>query len=83
MRAEKIEEPLEHIPKILEKCKKEYLQKIYKINEWTDHEDFVGQLALSYGKLLKVLKNFNLIFYNYKRFEIVFYLTLVIHFNFF
>ena len=56
LRAEKIEEPLEHIPKILEKCKKEYLQKIYKINEWTDHEDFVGQLALSYGKLLKVFK---------------------------
>ena len=54
LRAEKIEEPLEHIPRILEKVKKEYLQKIYKISEWTDHEDFVGQLATSYGKLLKV-----------------------------
>lgn len=54
LRAEKIEEPLEHIPKILQKCKKEYLQKIYKISEWTDTEDFVGQLAKSYGKLLKV-----------------------------
>jgi nuclear GTP-binding protein len=58
LRAEKIEEPLEHIPRILEKVKKEYLQKIYKISEWTDHEDFVGQLATSYGKLLKVLKIF-------------------------
>jgi nuclear GTP-binding protein len=56
LRAEKIDEPLEHIPRILEKCKKEYLQKIYKITEWTDPEDFVGQLAVSYGKLLKVNK---------------------------
>ena len=58
LRAEKIEEPVEHIPRILEKCKKEYLQKIYKISEWTDPEDFVGQLAKSYGKLLKVNKIF-------------------------
>lgn len=54
IRAEKVEEPLEHIPAILAKAKKEYLQKIYKITDWEDHEDFVGQLAVSYGKLLKV-----------------------------
>lgn len=58
LRAEKIEEPIEHIPGILEKAKKEYLQKIYKLTSWTDHEDFVGQIALSYGKLLKVKKLF-------------------------
>jgi nuclear GTP-binding protein len=53
LRAEKIEDPLIHIPGILAKAKKEYLQKIYKIKEWEDHEDFVGQIAISYGKLLK------------------------------
>ena len=53
LRAEKIEDPTIHIPGILAKAKKEYLQKIYKIKEWEDHEDFVGQIAVSYGKLLK------------------------------
>lgn len=53
LRAEKIEDPTEHIPGILAKAKKEYLQKIYKIKDWEDHEDFVGQIAISYGKLLK------------------------------
>jgi nuclear GTP-binding protein len=59
LRAEKIEEPIEHISKILQLCKKEYIQKIYKITEWADTEDFVGQLAKSYGKLLKVNKLIN------------------------
>ena len=53
LRAEKIEDPLVHIPGILAKAKKEYLQKIYKVQDWEDHEDFVGQIARSYGKLLK------------------------------
>jgi nuclear GTP-binding protein len=55
LRAEKIQEPIYYIPGILAKAKKEYLQKIYKVENWTDHEDFVGQLAINYGKLLKVL----------------------------
>jgi len=53
LRAEKIQEPINYIPGILGKAKKEYLQKIYKVNDWTDHEDFVGQIAINYGKLLK------------------------------
>jgi nuclear GTP-binding protein len=54
VRAEKIEEPLEYITGILEKAKKEYLQKLYKIESWIDYEDFVSQIAINYGKLKKV-----------------------------
>lgn len=57
VRAEKIEEPLEYIPGVLEKAKKEYLQKIYKVETWIDHEDFVSQIAINYGKLKKVTYN--------------------------
>jgi len=53
LRAEKIDEPLEYIPGILLKAKKEYLQKLYKVESWVDHEDFVSQIAVNYGKLKK------------------------------
>jgi nuclear GTP-binding protein len=62
LRAEKVEEPIEHIPAILEKAKKTYLEQLYKVTEWTDHEDFVGQIAVNYGKLKKVI---NFSFYHY------------------
>lgn len=54
LRAEKVEEPLEHISGILAKAKKNYLQQIYKVENWIDYEDFVGQIAVNYGKLKKV-----------------------------
>ena len=54
VRAEKLEEPLEYIIGILEKVKKEYLQKLYKVDTWVDYEDFVSQIAVNYGKLKKV-----------------------------
>jgi nuclear GTP-binding protein len=53
LRAEKIDDPTIHVQGILAKAKKEYLQKIYKIKDWVDHEDFVSQIAVSYGKLFK------------------------------
>jgi len=49
-----MEEPIDYIPGILKRVKKEYLQKIYKVDSWVDHEDFVAQIALNYGKLKKV-----------------------------
>ena len=55
LRAEKIQEPIDHIPGVLERAKKEYLQKIYKVDSWIDHEDFTAQVAINYGKLKKVL----------------------------
>jgi nuclear GTP-binding protein len=61
IRAEKIEDPLEFIPGILEKVKPEHLKNLYKVQTWTDHEDFVSQIAVNYGKLKKVRK----IYYNF------------------
>jgi len=53
VRAEKIQEPLEYIPGILEKANREYLEKLYHVTHWEDHEDFVSQIAVNYGKLKK------------------------------
>jgi len=53
VRAEKIEEPLEYIPGILQKANREYLEKLYHVTQWEDHEDFVSQIAVNYGKLKK------------------------------
>jgi nuclear GTP-binding protein len=54
IRAEKLQEPVEYIQGILDKAKKEYLQKLYRVQEWTDYEDFVSQVAINFGKLKKV-----------------------------
>ena len=40
---------------MLERVKKEYIEKTYNILEWKDHEDFLGQYAKKTGKLLKVI----------------------------
>mgnify|MGYP002624979071 CR=1 FL=1 len=53
VRAEKIEEPMVFIQGILDRANHEYLKKIYKVNSWTDTEDFVKQCAKKYGKLVK------------------------------
>jgi nuclear GTP-binding protein len=61
LRTEKMQEPIDYIPGILERAKKEYLQKIYKVDTWVDYEDFVGQVAVNYGKLKKVKLFFNIL----------------------
>lgn len=53
VRAEKIEEPMEFVEGILNKTQPTYLQKLYHIDKWSSAEDFVGQCAANYGKLLK------------------------------
>ena len=53
VRAEKIEEPLIFVQGILDRVHPEIMKKIYKINSWTDTEDFVKQCANKYGKLVK------------------------------
>lgn len=58
VRAEKLEDPEFYIPDILERAKKEDMSKIYGIKDWTDHEDFLKQVAQKKGKLMKV-KLFN------------------------
>ncbi|CAG8596840.1 15340_t:CDS:2, partial [Acaulospora morrowiae] len=53
VRIENLKTPDEFIPRILERVRKEYLQRTYNIREWDDHLDFLGQIARKYGKLLK------------------------------
>lgn len=53
VRVENVKDPEDHIPTVLERVKKEYLIKTYKIDEWTDCEDFLKRMAERMGKLLK------------------------------
>lgn len=41
MRAEKIPEPAQYVPAILERIEKKSIYDIYGIHEWEDSEDFL------------------------------------------
>ena len=43
-----------HIPAVLERVKREYIAKTYKVSSWNDPADFLEQVAQRTGKLLKV-----------------------------
>jgi len=53
VRVENIPDPADHIPTILEKVKKEYIQNTYGIYAWENAEDFLEQVARKSGRLLK------------------------------
>lgn len=53
VRVENVPNPEDNIPTILERVRKEYIQRTYNIMEWTDPNDFLEQLARKTGKLLK------------------------------
>ncbi|CAN8200683.1 unnamed protein product [Coccothraustes coccothraustes] len=53
VQVEKIKSPEDHIVAVLERAKAEYIRKTYKIDSWTDAEDFLEKLAARTGKLLK------------------------------
>ncbi|NWH41653.1 NOG2 protein, partial [Chloropsis hardwickii] len=53
VQVEKIKSPEDHIVAVLERAKAEYIRKTYKIDCWTDAEDFLEKLAARTGKLLK------------------------------
>lgn len=53
VRIENIKNPEDHVPAVLERVKPEHLRKTYEIESWTDTVDFLTQLALKSGKLLK------------------------------
>ncbi|KAF7651383.1 hypothetical protein LDENG_00111610 [Lucifuga dentata] len=53
VQVEKIKNPEEHIGAVLERAKPEYIQKTYRIPNWTSAEDFLEKLAFRTGKLLK------------------------------
>ncbi|KAF7730549.1 GTPase required for pre-60S ribosomal subunit nuclear export and maturation [Apophysomyces ossiformis] len=53
VRVENIPNPEDTIPTILERVRKEYVQRTYGLHEWKDTNDFLEQLARKTGKLLK------------------------------
>ncbi|KAK3592155.1 hypothetical protein CHS0354_019446 [Potamilus streckersoni] len=53
VRVENIKTPEDYIGSLLERVKKEYITKTYKVESWTSPEDFLEQLARKSGRLLK------------------------------
>merc|ERR1712071_265372 len=53
VRVEKLKTPEDFIPTVLERIKKEYMCRMYKLTGWTDTNDFIDQVARRTGKLLK------------------------------
>ena len=53
VRAERLETPSDFVPAILDRVKKEYVQKQYLVRDWEDATDFLTKLAMRNGKLLK------------------------------
>ena len=55
VRVENIRNPEFHIPTVLERVKKEYIARTYKVGEWQDADDFLEKVAYKCGRLLKVI----------------------------
>ncbi|KAJ7517359.1 hypothetical protein O6H91_21G020600 [Diphasiastrum complanatum] len=53
VRVGNLEDASEHIGEVLNRVKKEYLTRAYKIQSWEDDNDFLVQLSRLTGKLLK------------------------------
>lgn len=53
VRAERLPTPTDFISPILDRVKKEYLQRHFGVGDWDDANDFLTKLALKYGKLLR------------------------------
>ncbi|XP_032238496.2 nucleolar GTP-binding protein 2 [Nematostella vectensis] len=53
VRVENVKEAAEHIPTVLERVKREYLAKTYRVQAWDDCTDFLEQVSRRSGKLLK------------------------------
>ncbi|XP_033217347.1 nucleolar GTP-binding protein 2 [Belonocnema kinseyi] len=53
VRVELVQNPEDYIESVLGRVKPEYIRKTYKIEEWTDHVDFLEKLSRRSGRLLK------------------------------
>lgn len=53
VRVELVKTPEDYVKTVLQLVRPEYIQKTYKIAKWSDHIDFLEQLAKHTGKLLK------------------------------
>lgn len=57
VRVENVKDPADHIDAVLERVRKEYLQRTYQLpstDEWNNAEEFLSKIALRSGRLLKV-----------------------------
>jgi len=53
VRIEHVSSPEDYIPEVLERVKRRYLERTYKIFKWENHMDFLEQIAKKSGRLLK------------------------------
>lgn len=53
VRVELVPDPEQYIPSLMERVKTEHLSKTYGLESWEDSEDFLSQLGIKTGKLLK------------------------------
>ncbi|CAF3569132.1 unnamed protein product [Rotaria socialis] len=53
VRVEHLNEPQDYISGILARADAKHLGKLYKVDSWTDHYDFLEQICKKNGKLLK------------------------------
>lgn len=53
VRVELVTNPEDYVETVLQRVRKEYIQKTYKVESWTTSMDFLEQLAKKSGKLLK------------------------------
>eukprot|EP01100_Stratorugosa_tubuloviscum_P010018 TRINITY_DN424_c0_g3_i1.p1 TRINITY_DN424_c0_g3~~TRINITY_DN424_c0_g3_i1.p1 ORF type:complete len:662 (-),score=303.09 TRINITY_DN424_c0_g3_i1:116-2101(-) len=53
VRVENINDPEQHIPLLLQRIRREYISRTYKITSWKDTDDFLEQVAQRTGKLQK------------------------------
>lgn len=52
VRAEKLPDPTDFVPAILERVKDEYLRRMYGVGAWEDATEFMTKLAMKSGRLL-------------------------------
>uniref|UniRef100_A0A0D6QTK2 Nuclear/nucleolar GTPase 2 n=1 Tax=Araucaria cunninghamii TaxID=56994 RepID=A0A0D6QTK2_ARACU len=53
VRVANLQDATDHIGEVLRRVKRDYLKRAYKLQDWTDEEDFLSQLCKLSGKLLK------------------------------
>lgn len=53
VRVENIESPQQYIPRLLERVRKQHLERTYEISGWEDATDFLAVLGRKGGRLLK------------------------------
>ncbi len=53
VRVENVSDPEQFIPALLERCKRQHLERTYEISGWENATEFLEKIARKQGKLLK------------------------------